>query len=150
VFLQTKDVAAIGSQTFEHDIARLINEGTITREEGLIHADSPTNLLWRLQNETAPVSRVAPKKEEPEALKEEVISQEDVLNQNLVRKGANKKPDMHHAFDEHNYYLRVDEKIVEEVEDYGFPRPYILKCLSENVNNHCTTSYYLLCMDQNY
>ena len=58
---------AEGSQTFEHDIARLINEGTITREEGLIHADSPTNLLWRLQNETAPVSRVAPKKEEPEA-----------------------------------------------------------------------------------
>lgn len=44
----------------------------------------------------------------------------------------------------------MDEKIVEEVEEYGFPRPYILKCLQENVNNHCTTSYYLLCMDQNY
>lgn len=94
------------------------------------------------------------KDDDPDGLKEEVISQEDVLNQNLVRKGGkpNQKgaADMHSAFDEHNYYLKVDEKIVEEVEDYGFPRPYIVKCLSENVNNHCTTSYYLLCMDQNY
>jgi twitching motility protein PilU len=58
---------AEGSQTFEADIARLITEGTISRDEGLIHADSPTNLLWRLQNDTAPVSRVVAKKEEPEA-----------------------------------------------------------------------------------
>lgn len=57
---------AEGSQTFEQDIARLITEGIISRDEGLAHADSPTNLLWRLQNDTAPVSRVAPKKEEPE------------------------------------------------------------------------------------
>ena len=26
----------------------------MTREEGLAHADSPTNLMWRLQNRTAP------------------------------------------------------------------------------------------------
>jgi twitching motility protein PilU len=58
---------AEGSQTFEQDIARLINEGVVSRDEGLAHADSPTNLLWRLQNDTAPVSRVAPKKEEAEA-----------------------------------------------------------------------------------
>ncbi len=57
---------AEGSQTFEQDIARLITEGTITRDEGLAHADSPTNLLWRLQNDMAPVSRAQPKKEEPE------------------------------------------------------------------------------------
>jgi len=57
---------AEGSQTFEQDIARLINDGTISRDEGLANADSPTNLLWRLQNEQAPVSRVAPKKEESE------------------------------------------------------------------------------------
>jgi twitching motility protein PilU len=56
-----------GSQTFEADLARLIGEGTISRDEGLAHADSPTNLLWRLQNEQAPVSRVAPKKEESDA-----------------------------------------------------------------------------------
>ncbi len=55
---------AEGSQTFEHDIARLINEGVVSRDEGLANADSPTNLLWRLQNDAAPVSRVAPKKEE--------------------------------------------------------------------------------------
>ncbi|GAB1389724.1 MAG: twitching motility protein PilT [Rubrivivax sp.] len=55
---------AEGSQTFEQDIARLIKENTITRDEGMAHADSPTNLLWRLQNELAPASRAAPKKEE--------------------------------------------------------------------------------------
>jgi len=58
---------AEGSQTFEQDIARLINDGTVARDEGLSNADSPTNLLWRLQNEQAPISRVSPKKEEPEA-----------------------------------------------------------------------------------
>jgi twitching motility protein PilU len=58
---------AEGSQTFEADIARLITEGTISRDEGLVHADSPTNLLWRLQNDTSPISRVVAKKEEPEA-----------------------------------------------------------------------------------
>jgi twitching motility protein PilU len=55
---------AEGSQTFEQDIARMINEGLVTRDEGLAYADSPTNLMWRLQNESAPVSRAAPKKEE--------------------------------------------------------------------------------------
>jgi twitching motility protein PilU len=58
---------AEGSQTFEQDIARLIGEGVVTRDEGLLHADSPTNLMWRLQNDTTPVVRVAPKKEETEA-----------------------------------------------------------------------------------
>jgi twitching motility protein PilU len=58
---------AEGSQTFEQDIARMIVDGTVSRDEGLIHSDSPTNLLWRLQNEQAPVSRVAPKRDEPEA-----------------------------------------------------------------------------------
>ena len=55
---------AEGSQTFEQDLARLITQGTITREEGLAFADSPTNLMWRLQNDMSPVSRAAPKKEE--------------------------------------------------------------------------------------
>jgi twitching motility protein PilU len=55
---------AEGSQTFEQDIARLINAGVITREEGIAHADSPTNLMWRLQNDNAPVSRAAAKPEE--------------------------------------------------------------------------------------
>jgi len=58
---------AEGSRTFESDIARLIAEGVVSRDEGLANADSPTNLLWRLQNDQAPISRIAPKKEEPEA-----------------------------------------------------------------------------------
>ena len=56
-----------GSQTFEQDIARLINEGVVSRDEGLAHADSPTNLLWRLQNDQVVPSRRAAKPEEPEA-----------------------------------------------------------------------------------
>jgi twitching motility protein PilU len=44
---------AEGSQTFEQDIARLIVDGTVDKKEGLAHADSPTNLQWRLQNDFA-------------------------------------------------------------------------------------------------
>ena len=59
---------AEGSQTFEQDLARLITEGKITRDEGLAYADSPTNLMWRLANDLTPQSRsaAAAKKEEPE------------------------------------------------------------------------------------
>jgi twitching motility protein PilU len=55
---------AEGSQTFEADIARLINEGRITREEGIAYADSPTNLMWRLQNDMTGQSKLTPKKED--------------------------------------------------------------------------------------
>ena len=41
---------APGSQTFEDDLARMIREEIISREEGLAYADSPTNLIWRLDN----------------------------------------------------------------------------------------------------
>ncbi|MDM4765026.1 PilT/PilU family type 4a pilus ATPase [Pelomonas sp. SE-A7] len=55
---------AEGSQTFEEHFAKLIRDGVITREEGLLFADSPTNLIWRLQNENASENKQAPKKEE--------------------------------------------------------------------------------------
>ena len=42
---------ADGGQTFEQDIARLILEGVVDRKEGLLNSDSPTNLMWRLQND---------------------------------------------------------------------------------------------------
>jgi len=42
---------AEGSQCFEQDIARLIVSGLVDRKEGLSHADSPTNLMWRMQND---------------------------------------------------------------------------------------------------
>ena len=55
---------AEGSQAYEEHFAKLINEGTITREEGLAFADSPTNLLWRLQNSGPGQTRPSAKKEE--------------------------------------------------------------------------------------
>jgi twitching motility protein PilU len=42
---------AEGSQCFEQDIARLIVSGAVERKEGLANADSPTNLMWRMQND---------------------------------------------------------------------------------------------------
>ena len=57
---------AEGSQTFEHDIARLIVEGVVERKEGLAHADSPTNLLWRLQNDFTKAAQPAAAVEEDE------------------------------------------------------------------------------------
>jgi twitching motility protein PilU len=42
---------AEGSQTFEQQLAKLIRDNTITRKEGMANADSPTNLMWRLEND---------------------------------------------------------------------------------------------------
>jgi twitching motility protein PilU len=59
---------AEGSQSFEHDIARLIVDGTVDRKEGLAHADSPTNLMWRLQNDfTKAAQPVAAQDEDEQA-----------------------------------------------------------------------------------
>ncbi|MFW9615966.1 PilT/PilU family type 4a pilus ATPase [Aquabacterium sp.] len=55
---------AEGSQTFEAAIAKLINDGLVTRDEGLAHADSPTNLMWRLENETTIKSKLQAKAED--------------------------------------------------------------------------------------
>jgi len=55
---------AEGSQTFEQELARLVVDGTITRDEALSFADSPTNLMWRLDNETSAQSKLIPKKED--------------------------------------------------------------------------------------
>ena len=53
---------AEGSQTFEQDIARLVATGVVDRKEGLANSDSPTNLLWRLQNDfSRPKANVSPK-----------------------------------------------------------------------------------------
>jgi twitching motility protein PilU len=42
---------AEGSQTFEQDLARLVKEGMVAKDEAMAYADSPTNLMWRLQND---------------------------------------------------------------------------------------------------
>jgi twitching motility protein PilU len=41
---------APGSQTFEQDLFKLYANGTISLEEALAHADSPTNLSWIINN----------------------------------------------------------------------------------------------------
>ena len=54
---------AEGSQTFEQALATMVVEGVVSREEALAYADSPTNLLWRLQNDAS--LRAAPAPVEP-------------------------------------------------------------------------------------
>lgn len=50
---------AEGSQTFEEALAQLIMENKIDRKEGMTNADSPTNLLWRLQNDFSQAAKAA-------------------------------------------------------------------------------------------
>ena len=50
---------AEGSQTFEEALARLILTDKIDRKEGLAYADSPTNLMWRLQNDFSIAAKAA-------------------------------------------------------------------------------------------
>ena len=50
---------AEGSQTFEEALAQLIMSDKIDRMEGLAYADSPTNLMWRLQNDFTIAARAA-------------------------------------------------------------------------------------------
>jgi twitching motility protein PilU len=57
---------ADGSQTFEADIARLIAEGVVDRKEGILYADSPTNLMWRLQNDFAQMAKAQEVHEDPD------------------------------------------------------------------------------------
>ena len=57
---------AEGSQTFEQDIAKLIVDGTVTRKEGILYADSPTNLMWRLENDFAVKAKALEPEEDPD------------------------------------------------------------------------------------
>ena len=51
---------AEGSQTFEEALAQLVRSGRIDRAEALAFADSPTNLMWRLENDVVKASHAAP------------------------------------------------------------------------------------------
>ena len=62
---------AEGSQTFEEALARLILDGRIDRKEGMSYADSPTNLMWRLQNDFSMAAKAA------QAHKEAALPPED-------------------------------------------------------------------------
>ncbi len=64
-----------GSQSFEAALLALFNEGVISQEEALANADSATNLLWLLNNATAPsagtqAAEEAPKKPEESSFTE--------------------------------------------------------------------------------
>jgi twitching motility protein PilU len=51
---------APGSQTFEQALVSMVRKRTITREDALAQADSPTNLLWLLENAGMDESSPAP------------------------------------------------------------------------------------------
>mmetsp|Transcript_36947 Transcript_36947/g.95721 ORF Transcript_36947/g.95721 Transcript_36947/m.95721 type:complete len:720 (-) Transcript_36947:118-2277(-) len=40
--------------------------------------------------------------------------------------------------------VNLDEDVLHELEAYGFPRDYAVRCLELNKHNHITTTYYLL------
>jgi twitching motility protein PilU len=56
---------AEGSQTFEQDLTRLVKEGMVTQDEAMAYADSPTNLMWRLQNDDTGKTKKVNAKPEP-------------------------------------------------------------------------------------
>ena len=45
---------APGSVTFDQSLARLVRENLIRKEDAMANADSPSNLLWNLENVAAP------------------------------------------------------------------------------------------------
>ena len=52
---------APGSQTFERALVDLVRAKRVTKEDALAQSDSPTNLLWLLENtEDASVEPAAP------------------------------------------------------------------------------------------
>ena len=58
-----------GSQTFEQALYRMLSDGKITEDEALSNSDSPTNLLWLLNNAAGPTDttrNVEKKSSEPE------------------------------------------------------------------------------------
>ncbi|MBS7781074.1 PilT/PilU family type 4a pilus ATPase [Acidovorax sp. CCYZU-2555] len=68
---------AEGSQTFEEALAMLIVAGTIDRKEGLAHADSPTNLMWRLQNDFSGTKPAPAQAKDVEAKAKSALPAED-------------------------------------------------------------------------
>lgn len=53
-----------GSQTFEQALMQLIQDGIVTQDEALAHADSASNLFWLLNNSSGKAEEEAPQKEE--------------------------------------------------------------------------------------
>ncbi len=56
---------APGSVTFDQCLARLVRAGKVAREDAMANADSPTNLLWNLENSGGPENPIPAKKPVP-------------------------------------------------------------------------------------
>jgi twitching motility protein PilU len=69
-----------GSQTFEMDLARMIRAGIVSRDEALLNSDSPTNLMWRLQNDTTPITKAVAAQPKPEDVSDEATFTEISLD----------------------------------------------------------------------
>ena len=69
-----------GSQTFEQDLARLIRAGIVSRDEALLNSDSPTNLMWRLQNDNTPITKAVAAPPQPEDVSDEATFTEISLD----------------------------------------------------------------------
>ena len=68
-----------GSQTFEQSLFNLFMDGSITQEECMANADSPTNMLWLINQATAgeisgQVPAISPGDDKKEEKKESVLS----------------------------------------------------------------------------
>ena len=61
---------APGSQTFEQSLLQLVRQGKITREDALANADSPTNLLWLMENSERQAASSESKSESTETKRE--------------------------------------------------------------------------------
>jgi twitching motility protein PilU len=48
---------APGSQSFDQALVKLVADKKITREDALANADSPTQLLWLMENGSAPIAK---------------------------------------------------------------------------------------------
>jgi len=70
---------APGSQTFEQSLFKMFMEGLITQDECMTNADSPTNMLWLINQATAgditgQMAAIAPGGEKKDEKKEGVLS----------------------------------------------------------------------------
>ena len=44
--------------------------------------------------------------------------------------------------------FEINNEIVQQLQQFGYPQAYVVKCLEDNDTNHCTTTYYLIADDQ--
>ncbi|CAI2366178.1 unnamed protein product [Moneuplotes crassus] len=86
----------------------------------------------------------------------EASSNDDYIKQLNKVFGKGKKGDRNKDFGKietmvSNYNFKINQEIIKSMNQrYEYPIDYIVKCLDSNETNYCTTTYYLLLVDQNY